>query len=138
MTVSGREVVENTIPVLAVADVEASIRFYRDMLGFKFDWSGGGDTPQIASVSRDGHAIMIQRRDPSTPGCVWIGIDGLVSLWERVRASGTVAVVQRPTNQPWALEIKIEDPDGNILWFGTEPLEGVPFGQEPVDDELLK
>ena len=44
-------------------------------------------------------------------------------------------VVQRPTNQTFALEMKIKDPDGNILWFGTEPLKDVPFGQEPPDDQ---
>jgi hypothetical protein len=135
MTATPREaeVIENTIPVLAVADVGASIGFYRDLLDFKHDWSGSADPPQIASVSRDGHPIMLQRRDPVTPGWVWIGTSGLVSLWERVRSNNNVAVLQRPTNQRWALEMKIKDPDGNILWFGTEPLQDVPFGQEPAD-----
>ena len=55
--------VENTIPVLAVADVPASIRFYREKLGFQLDWTGDGDPPHIASVSRDGHAIMIYRHE---------------------------------------------------------------------------
>jgi catechol 2,3-dioxygenase-like lactoylglutathione lyase family enzyme len=136
MTATGREIVENTIPVLAVADVPASIRFYCNVLDFKYDWAGEGDTPQIASVSRDGHAIMLQHRSPLTPGCVWIGTSGLESLWEKVRSSRTVEVAQRPTNQPWALEMKIRDPDGNVLWFGTESLTGVPFGQEPAEGEL--
>lgn len=50
---------ENTIPVLAVADVTASIRFYHS-LGFTTDWQAG-DT--VAQVSRDRHPIMLQRRD---------------------------------------------------------------------------
>ena len=32
--------------------------------------------------------------------------------------------------------MKIADPDGNILWFGTESLKDVPFGAEPADDQL--
>jgi hypothetical protein len=56
--------VENTIPVLAVSDMQVSIRFYRDLLGFKLDWGGENDSSQIASVSRDGHAVMLQRREP--------------------------------------------------------------------------
>jgi hypothetical protein len=32
-----REVIENTIPVLAVTDVQASIRFYCEKLGFECD-----------------------------------------------------------------------------------------------------
>jgi catechol 2,3-dioxygenase-like lactoylglutathione lyase family enzyme len=135
MTATPRELVENTIPVLAVADVPASIRFYCDLLDFKCDWTGSADPPQIAAVSRDGHAIMLQCRSPATPGCVWIGTSGLAELWEKVRLSGKIAVVQRPTNQTFALELKIKDPDGNILWFGTEPLKDVPFGQEPADGE---
>ena len=42
-------------------------------------------------------------------------------------------MVQRPTNQTFALEMKIQDPDGNILWFGTEPLKTVPF--EPAEGQ---
>ncbi len=130
-----RETVENTIPVLAVNDVQASIRFYRDALGFQRDWGGEDEASHLASVSRDGHAIMLQRRGPVTPGCVWIGVSGLAGIWEAVRA-GRATVVQRPTNQPWALEMRIADPDGNTLWFGAEPLKGVPFGQEAPEDRL--
>ena len=136
MTASGREVVENTIPVLAVADVEASIRFFCDVLEFKVDWCGDADPLQIASVSRDGHPIMIQHRKPAAPGSMWMGMSGLAGLWEKVRSNSRIAVVQRPTNQRWALEMKIKDPDGNILWFGTEPLTNVPFGQELADCDL--
>ena len=135
MTAPPREVVENTVPVLAVADVRASIGFYCESLDFTCDWTGSAEPLFIASVSRDGHAIMLQRGDPVTPGCVWIGTSGLGQLWEKVRSSGKIAVVQRPTNQTFALEMKIKDLDGNILWFGTEPLKNVPFGQEPADGQ---
>jgi catechol 2,3-dioxygenase-like lactoylglutathione lyase family enzyme len=128
--------VENTIAVLAVADVPASIRFYREALGFELDWTGDGGVPQIASVSRNGHAIMIRRSDAPHPGCVWIGVSELVSLWEKIRSGGDIAVVERPTNQSWALEMQIEDLDGNVLWFGMEPLAGIPFGTEVEDCEL--
>ena len=128
--------VENTIPVLAVSDLQASIRFYRDVLGFKLDWGGEGDSSHIASVSRNGHAIMLQRRDPVAAGCVWIGGPMLVSLWDKIQSCGDDIVVQRPTNRYWALEMKIRDPDGNILWCGTEPLKDVPFGSEPADNQL--
>lgn len=118
---------ENTIPVLGVRDLPGSIRFYQS-LGFKIDWEAGDI---IASVSRDGHAIMLQRRDEPAPAWVWIGCTSVAALWESVRRRGDVTVVQRPTNQPWALEMKIHDPDKNILWFGSDPLDGVAFGTEP-------
>jgi hypothetical protein len=34
-----------------------------------------------------------------------------------------------PTNYPWALEIQVEDPDGNILRIGSEPMENEPTGE---------
>jgi catechol 2,3-dioxygenase-like lactoylglutathione lyase family enzyme len=130
--------VENAIAVLAVADVPASIRFYREKLGFELDWTGDGDPPHIASVSRDGHAIMIHRRQSPRPGLVWIGVSDLVPLWDQVEASREIIVVQEPTNQSWALEMQIQDPDGNVLWFGMEPLPDVPFGHEPNDSQLRR
>jgi len=36
-------------------------------------------------------------------------------------------VRQPPCNYPWALEIHVEDPDGHILRFGSEPLTDRPF-----------
>jgi predicted enzyme related to lactoylglutathione lyase len=135
MNATPRDRVENTISVLAVADVAASMRFYCDLLDFQCDWTGSASPLLIASVSRDGHAIMLQRRESVSPGWVWIGTSGLAELWNKVRASGKIAVVQRPTNQTFALEMKIKDPDGNILWFGTEPLKNVPFGDGPVEGE---
>ena len=38
-----------------------------------------------------------------------------------------VKVNQQPRNQQWAYEMKFEDPDGNVLWVGTEPRAEVPF-----------
>jgi len=124
--------IENTIPVLAAADVSRSITFYRDELGFQLDWGGLPDMPHIASVSCDGHPIMLQRREPAGAGCVWIG-GPIQELWHKLRNRPDIKIVQRPTNHPWALDMIIKDPDGNLLWFGTETLEKVPFGTEPVD-----
>jgi catechol 2,3-dioxygenase-like lactoylglutathione lyase family enzyme len=128
--------VENAIAVLAVADVPASIRFYRETLGFELDWTGDGDLPQIASVSRDGHSIMIHRQGSPCPGLVWIGVSDLVPLWDQIRSCPDITVIERPTNQPWALEMQINDPDDNVLWFGMEPLPNIPFGHEPDDCQL--
>lgn len=138
MTSPAPVIVENTIPVLAVANVEASIEFYRDVLDFQLDWKGNSQPLYIASVSRDGHAIMLERRTPRTAGCVWIGVEGLSSLWKKIGSNGSIEIVQRPTNQHYALDMKIKDPDGNILWFGTEPLADVPFGQEVAEHELQR
>ncbi|MBS0263450.1 MAG: VOC family protein [Planctomycetes bacterium] len=129
---------ENTIPVLAVSNVEASIAFYRDTLGFQEDWRGSASPLFIASVSRNRHAIMLQRRTPADPGWVWIGVSSVLKLWEQIRSTAIERVVLRPTNQQYALEVRVHDPDGNTLWFGSEPLEGIPFGQTLSDDDIAR
>ena len=52
-------------------------------------------------------------------GTVWIGLED-ASLYSELTRAG-VAVIQAPTKQPWAYEMKIADPDGNTLWLGTDP-----------------
>jgi len=113
--------VENTIPVLPVSDLMQSIQFYTETLGFALDWQ----TANICSVSRDGCAIMLHQRPIGDPGSwVWIGLQD-DTLFQVYRSRG-VKVYQEPENHPWAYEIKIEDPDGNVLWLGTEPKADLP------------
>lgn len=108
--------VECMFPVLPVADLQRSIRFYTDVLGFKHDWSGD----VVGSVSRDGHALMLSQALPETArNWVWIGLED-ATLFDDWRSRG-VKVRQEPQNQPWAYEMKFEDIDGNVLWLGTEP-----------------
>ena len=114
--------IENTIPILPVKDLASSIRYYTETLGFKLDWTG----ERVGSVSRDGHPIMLSLAiSGSGPGWVWIGLED-DSLFEDFRSAG-VTVHQEPRNEPWAWEMKFQDPDGNILWLGTEPRSDIPI-----------
>jgi hypothetical protein len=36
-------------------------------------------------------------------------------------------IQQGPRNYPWALEIHVKDPSGNVLRIGSEPLADRPF-----------
>jgi predicted lactoylglutathione lyase len=114
--------VECTISVLPVRDLERSIQFYTDTLGFKLDWRG----EVTASVTRDGHPIMLSQGITSEPpGWVWIGLrDDL--LFDSYRTKG-VEVAQNPMNHTWAYEMKFKDIDGNILWLGTETRKELPL-----------
>lgn len=115
MNPSDREV-ECTIPILSVDNLERSIQFYTETLSFKLDWCSG----PIASVSKDGCAIMLRQTSPITAPCwVWIGLES-DALFHLYRERG-VKILQEPMNWSWAYEMKFEDPDGNVLWLGTEP-----------------
>src|SRR5687768_9887296 len=124
MKKQSRRQVECTIPVLPVGDLTRSIRFYTEKLGFKLDWRGS----VVCSVSRDGSSIMLQRRnsrEKMTPVWVWIGLssDRLFTSFRTKR----VKVLQNPQNHSWAYEMMFADPDGNVLWLGTERKRDLPL-----------
>ena len=89
--------VESTIPILNVKSVPASVRSYVEALGFKLDWTWGDQT-EFASVSRDGHAIMLRQDGQGQPGTwLWIGVDDIEPLFQDyVRNSVNVL---EPTHQ---------------------------------------
>jgi catechol 2,3-dioxygenase-like lactoylglutathione lyase family enzyme len=115
--------VECIIPILRVNSVAASIRYYVDVLSFMVDWGGEAEST-FASVSRDGRAIMLSQGEQGQPGTwIWIGVDDIEPLFAEFKAKN-VKFREQPTNYPWAYEMKIEDPDGHVLRFGSDPRGG--------------
>ncbi|HEU4753294.1 MAG TPA: VOC family protein, partial [Armatimonadota bacterium] len=85
------------------------------------DW--GGSDAGMASVSQDGHALMLCEGEQGQPGTwVWIGVEDVEPLYAEYRARGA-RFRQEPTAYPWAYEMRVEDPDGHVLRFGSEPRE---------------
>jgi catechol 2,3-dioxygenase-like lactoylglutathione lyase family enzyme len=113
-------------PILRVADLDASVRYYVDVLGFEEAWRSEG---VIVSVGRGPCHIFLSEGDQGNTGAwVWIGVGDAAALHREFVAKGA-KVRQPPTNHPWALEIQVEDLDGNVLRFGSDPIEGQPFGE---------
>ena len=110
--------VERINPCLDVQDLAASIHYYVDQLGFALYV----ETPVLAIVERDGHQIHLRQAGPdSAPARVWIGVEDIAPLHGPYRARG-VKIAQEPTNYSWAYQMIVEDPDGNLLVFGSGPL----------------
>jgi len=103
--------------------MEVSLRFYIEVLGFKnAEW--GSD--EFTSISRDAAAIYLCQGNQGRGGAwVWIGVEKVRLLHEEYTARG-VKIRLPPTNFPWALEMQVEDPDGNVLRFGSEPEDSEP------------
>jgi catechol 2,3-dioxygenase-like lactoylglutathione lyase family enzyme len=113
-------------PILRVADLDASVAYYVDVLGFTVDWRAAGI---VTSVGRGPCHIFLSEGDQGHAGAwVWIGVEDAAALHEGLVAKGA-RVRQAPTNHPWALEIQVEDLDGNVLRFGSDPLDRQPFGE---------
>lgn len=109
---------ECSTPILRVENMEASVRFYVEKLGFKNAPWGNND---FTSVNRDRAGIYLCRGDQGRGGAwVWLGVDDARALHEELKARG-VAIRMPPTNYSWALEFQVEDPDGNVLRLGSEP-----------------
>lgn len=94
------------------------------VLGFKVDWH---DATTMASVSRDRCGIMLCEGDQGNPGTwVWIGVGDAEVLFREYSATGA-RIRLAPTNYPWAYEMHVEDTDGHVLRFGSEPRGDRPF-----------
>lgn len=112
-------------PIFCVSSLAASIRYYVEALGFKLNWEGPG---LFASVSRDRCSIFLCERDQGHPGAwTWIGVKDTDSLAVEYRVKGA-RIRHAPTNYPWAYEMQVEDPDGNVLRCGSDSKKGQPFG----------
>jgi hypothetical protein len=92
------------------------------VLGFQVDWKG----QQMASVSRDGKAIMLCQGAQGMPGTwVWIGMSDVEPVYAELKSRG-VTIVQELTNYWWAYELRIADPDGHVLRLGSDARDDLP------------
>ena len=112
-------------PIFPVENLKVSLDYYVGILGFKVNWQEPGI---MASVSRGSGCIMLCEGDQGHPGTwVWIGVEDAEALFQEYSAKGA-KVRNPPTNYPWAYEMQVEDPDGNVLRLGSDTKEGGPFG----------
>jgi catechol 2,3-dioxygenase-like lactoylglutathione lyase family enzyme len=112
-------------PVLRVSNAAASRDYFVNTLGFKVNF----DVGDFVSVSRGRCCLFLCVGDQGHPGS-WVWIDGkdVDALYEEYKASGA-KIRHRPTNYSWALEMQVEDLDGNVLRFGSDPRPGEPDGE---------
>jgi hypothetical protein len=109
---------EGSTPILTVTDMAASVRYYIDVLGFQ---NASWGTDDFTCVNRDSAAIYLCRGGQGQPGTwLWIGVEDVAILHEEYKARGA-KIRHALQNYPRACEIKIEDPDGHVLRFGSEP-----------------
>ena len=120
--------------VLPHDDPDASVAFYRDVLGFevrsdfgqgKMRWVtvGPADQPDISillappaadpGVTEDERLTIVEMMAKGTYGWILLATNDLDGTFERVQASDA-EVVQEPTEQPYgARDCAFRDPAGN-------------------------
>src|SRR5580700_272442 len=121
--------------VLHVADVEASLRFYVDRLGFTSPWRYDEDgRASVAQVDRQGCALILADTWPEKIGKALIFIslkaepatrEAAVAALDALRAELEARGVQVKEGLWGYRLLVIDDPDGNQLFFNY-PAETAP------------
>ena len=121
--------------VLHVKDVEASLRFYVDRLGFTSPWRYGEDgKATVAQVERQGCALILSGQWPEKIGKALMFIS--VNTEQQTREAATAALDALraeleargvPVREgSWGYRLLVvDDPDGNQLFF-PYPDEATP------------
>jgi catechol 2,3-dioxygenase-like lactoylglutathione lyase family enzyme len=120
-----------TSPCLVVSDLQASLEFYCDKLGFE-DPSVWGEPPCFAMLNRDDFDLMLSlatenaRVRPNGPDGVW---DVYIRVEDaRAEAATLIELGVRLDREPSATEyemteIEVVDPDGYRICFGSIGIE---------------
>jgi lactoylglutathione lyase len=117
---------DDLFPILGTADLDRSLRFYRDLLGGIVSYEFPGPDGRTAYAGLDiGRSHIGLGHDPEaaarSPGLVslWVYVNDCDATVERLRAAG-VPVLEEPVDQPWGERVAlVEDPDGIRVRIGT-------------------
>ena len=115
-------------PVLHVASVEASLRFYVDLLGFTVPWraAGADGRADVAQVDRQGCALILAQHWPEKvgKGLMFISLnvepethEAAVAALDSLRAEFEARGVPVKDGQWGYRLLVVEDFDGNQLFF---------------------
>lgn len=109
------------IPVLASLDLDETVAFYEDSLGFSVERYG-----DYVIAKRDRmelHFWLTDRRDYAENTSCYIRGGQVPALYEDFRARN-VERLSDFTMRPWNMkEFYVHDPHGNLLRFGCAPEE---------------
>jgi len=102
-------------------DIEKIIPFYRDLLGFTFDYQ----TERFVSFKFPNGArlgIKNQMEEREKPGyqTVFISVTGIEAVYQEMKTKD-VRLHKELNEQPWGKEFSILDPDGNKILYVERP-----------------
>jgi catechol 2,3-dioxygenase-like lactoylglutathione lyase family enzyme len=106
-------------PILHVASLRDSQRYYRDALGFHVEWEHG-DPPDFGAVSRGDSVLFLCQGCSSARGAWTMMFTGDVDRLHAELVGRHAIIKMPPTDMPWGLrEIQVVDPDSNVMRFGS-------------------
>jgi len=124
---------KSNTPNLLVRDIEASTRFYRDVLGFGVNATVPDAAPFVfVWLTRDDVGVFLNdpkavsedfpgaaSREPGGTCTMFFIVEGVDDYYEQVR--GKAKVVMPIKTQFYGMrEFAVEDPDGHIITFAQQ------------------
>jgi uncharacterized glyoxalase superfamily protein PhnB len=123
-------------PNLVVRDLETSIKFYRDVLGFSVSQTVPDKAPFIfAWMKRDEADIFLNANMPPQPGepdlyagktigggtmSLYLVMQGIDDLYAKVQQEKVPIVIAMHKQFYGMREFAVHDPDGHLLIFAQE------------------
>lgn len=121
----GRSKIAPWAHVLAVQDIDATARYFADVLGFTLEWPDASDW---RLVRRDNVRVMLGKCPDATPAAetgphswfAYLDVDDVEKLHSEFLASGAL-ILQPPLDRPYGMrELVIATPDGHRIVFGQD------------------
>jgi catechol 2,3-dioxygenase-like lactoylglutathione lyase family enzyme len=122
MAMTSTTTVKKISPMLAVADMEETLAFYQELLGF----APTRKSPEYSIVERDGLTIHFQKAaSEKVMKCVrghteiYIEVSGIHSLWEHVKKFKDRYRIRDLFDRTYGMtEFHIEDPNECLVFVG--------------------
>ncbi len=110
--------------MLAVADMDATLAFYHDVLGF----TASMKSPDHSIVQRDGQTVHFMKAASEEVMCcvrghteIYIEVSNIASLWEHVETFKPRYRIRDLFERDYGMtEFHIEDPNGCLVFVGEE------------------
>jgi predicted enzyme related to lactoylglutathione lyase len=114
-------------PMLAAADMEETLAFYHEVLGFKPMMKSA----EYTIVERDGHTIhFMKAASEEVMKCVrghteiYVEVSNIASLWEHVKTFKARYHIRDLFDRDYGMtEFHIEDPNGCLVFVGEPTRE---------------
>jgi GNAT superfamily N-acetyltransferase len=131
-----RYALRSSEPIFPVADVVATVRYYRDVLGFQEEWVWG-EPPDFGGVRWGKVGAMFALQEGSEPkiGGQWHSffVEGIDALY-RLHGRNGATICSPLELKPWGLrEYTVRDLNGHYLRFGQRGRDrSETAGREPA------